>query len=505
MSEEIEFMEKPSHYGRIPIYTSETTINSENIRTIVEKAMNTHEKNRRDIRFLIDYEKGRQPILDRIKKVRPEINIKSVQNHASQIVDFKLAYVFGSPINYVQRAEKESKESDVEKDDTCVMRLNEMFYEENKASLDQELAKTFLTCGVAYRAAFPRKSLEKKGISDFVLLNLDPMTTFVIYSADVFHKKMLSVTYWDEPEDSAVLKKRHYTAYTDEDVFTFDSDPLGPISRTTNGIGLNPIIEYRNDYQKMGSFERVLGLLDAINLCTSDRMNGLAQFVQSFTWFNNVELDEDETKSLFAGGSLFTKSEEGLQASVQILSNALPQSDAQSLAMELYARLLEICHIPGREASSSSSTGQSTMLGGGWQEAEEDAHRQETMFREGEMELLRVVGNIISRADNEELREMKIRDIDIRFSRNKVANFLVKTQGLSNLLTAGVHPRIAFQTSDLFTDPQQAWLDSIPYLEAIQPVTDSDDKNPSGQDIKSNNPETVTANQNEQMSFVNGE
>ena len=37
---------------------------------------------------LFDYEKGKQPILDRKKDIRPEINHTLVDNEASKIVDF---------------------------------------------------------------------------------------------------------------------------------------------------------------------------------------------------------------------------------------------------------------------------------------------------------------------------------------------------------------------------------------------------------------------------------
>ena len=42
---------------------------------------------------------------------------------------------------------------------------------------------------------------------------------------------------------------------------------------------------------------------------------------------------------------------------------------------------------------------------------------------------------------------------------------LVKTQGLTNMLNAGIHPRIAIKTCGLFCDPQQVWADSAEYLE----------------------------------------
>nr|DAQ91406.1 MAG TPA: hypothetical protein [Bacteriophage sp.] len=73
--------------------------------------------------------------------------------------------------------------------------------------------------------------------------------------------------------------------------------------------------------------------------------------------------------------------------------------------------------------------------------------------------------------------------------------------------TFGIHPRVAIQTADLFSDPQQVYVDSREYLDAaynteLKTTVNSEDK-----DLQSNpqgdNPATVTDDQNMQMSFVN--
>lgn len=41
----------------------------------------------------------------------------------------------------------------------------------------------------------------------------------------------------------------------------------------------------------------------------------------------------------------------------------------------------------------------------------------------------------------------------------------MKTQGLQNLLEAGIHPRIAIAVVGLFSDPEQVYQDSVETLE----------------------------------------
>ena len=69
-------------FGRLPIYSDYEVIDESNIVEVVANAMSTHLSNQQDIQYLLDYYKGKQPILQRHKDVRPEINNKVVENRA---------------------------------------------------------------------------------------------------------------------------------------------------------------------------------------------------------------------------------------------------------------------------------------------------------------------------------------------------------------------------------------------------------------------------------------
>lgn len=450
--------------GRKIITTDVKEITKANIHDVLAKAMSVHQWNRGQIRRLFEYEKGNQNILYRVKDVRPEINNTVVENHAHEIVNFKVGYVFGQLISYVQRANKDISNTE-SNGDKVVDAVNEMLFEEGKYYKDQELARTFSICGVGYRLVTPYKT--KRGVSDFRITNLDPRNAFVIYSADVFHDPMAGVSYWTDKENLT-----HYTIYTPSHVYetigrygnTFT--PEGEVKESINGIGAIPIIEYKNDISRMGCFERVLGLLEAINLCTSDRMNGLAQFIQSLLWFNNIEIDSEQFTELRKEGGIATKSRDGNTPILQYIKTELNQTEVQTLADYLYMQVLQITGTPARGQSSGGNTGVALMLGeSGWQLAEENAQSAETLFGDSERQMLLVIKNIIERSKDNDISDLCIADIDIKFNRNKISNLLNKTQALMNLQSAGVHPRHAFKTVDLFPDPQQVYKDSEEQLE----------------------------------------
>ena len=94
--------------------------------------------NREEIEYLHNYLRGKQPILNRVKEVRPEINNKIVENHALEINNFKVGFIFGEPVQYVKRGncELDNTESDAPSDNG-VAALNEYMQEDDKAAKDR--------------------------------------------------------------------------------------------------------------------------------------------------------------------------------------------------------------------------------------------------------------------------------------------------------------------------------------------------------------------------------
>ena len=448
-------------HGRREIFTDVTEITKENIGNVLTEAFEVHKKNAAEIAYLQMYERGKQPILERVKEVRPEINYKAVENHAAEIVAFKVGYVFGSPITFVQRASNDAYGNNGDADDKKISVLNEMMFEEGKASQDQALGKDLAVAGVGYRIVLPKKV--KTGVSVFDMLRLNPQNAFVVKFNDIYKRPALGVSYVTLSDGTV-----RAGAYTDKLYFELEGGKNGNAYKVTkvspNRLGIIPIIEYRNDDERMGSFERVITLLDSLNIATSDRLNGLAQFVQSILWMNNCEIDSEQMEQLKDKLGLLTKSQAGNPASVEYLTATLDQAQTQTLIDYLYSQVLQIAGVPGREQSTGGNTGQAIMLSNGWQIAETHARSLEQTFTDSERQMLRVVLRIIGLVEPSDVATLKLSDIDVKFSRNRTDSLLVKTQGLSNMLQAGVHPLIALTHCGLFSDPQGVWNDSKPYM-----------------------------------------
>lgn len=464
--------------GRKKIYTDVKKIDHTNVISVLTDALITHASNVEQIKYLLDYEKGIQPILTRTKEIRPEINVKIAENNAAKITDFKVAYEFGSPITYVQRAKLQVPETDTVKDDVRITALNEMLFEESKASKDVELARYIKICGVGYRMIKAKEHIDGKSVFD--ILTLNPLTTFVVYSNDIYQRPMMAVTYCTQKNGNTL-----FGCYTDDTYFEIDNGVKivnGNKSKEdwkiNNGQGIQnvpaiiPIVEYVNDYSRMGCFEKVISILDAINIINSDRVNDISQHVQNLLWMNNCELPAGQT--IKPGGIIETKSPQGVQASIKFLQDVLNQSEVQTLVDYLQRQAMEIAGVPMRqENSGGGSTGSAMNLSSGWQFAETMAIHSESVFEQSERQAIKIMLEIIKKSTDipeeyADIVNLNASDVLIRFSRNKIYDIATKSNALSTLISTGIDGKHAIETVSLFTDPQSVWNDSRDKIEELQ-------------------------------------
>ena len=171
----VEERTQPQRYGRTIITTDVRHINTTNVRAVLMDGYTQHLANRRQIKYLIEYERGNQP-LKRSKKIRPDINIEVSDNLANEITEFKTGYKWGQPITYKQRATADAHENDTEKDNKGIAVINEMLNENNAFAEDAKLAYFVEVCGVGYQMVDIKKDFECTAVFDLVTLN--PLDTF---------------------------------------------------------------------------------------------------------------------------------------------------------------------------------------------------------------------------------------------------------------------------------------------------------------------------------------
>lgn len=450
-------------YGRKEIYTNAERITAGNVLAELNAALAVHTQNRADICYLYDYLRGKQPIIDRVKKVNAEITNRVVVNRASEIITFKTANFVGEPIQYVSRGANKSVPEEIEK-------LNSMMLSENKPSKDMSLAYWMFTAGVGYRLVLNDKALEARDDYDeapFEIYTLDSRNAFVVRRNDVTRKRVMGVTFVFTAPDEVL-----YTVYTPDAVYKISGSLQSAakiVSVVYHNFGMVPIFEYPCNALRMGAFEVVIDLLDAINTVESNRLDGVEQFIQALMIFKGTDISREDFLKLKDLGAISlppTSGANNVQPSVEMLNEQLDQGQTQILVDALYQEVLQIVGMPsqGNANTSDSSNNGAVIMKNGWWNAEARAKETIGMWKEAETDFLKMILKICRDTDRAEL---KISDIEQKFGRNSYEDLLVKTQSFATLINAKCPPIQAYTISNVVTDPEAAAMQYQEY-EALQ-------------------------------------
>jgi SPP1 family phage portal protein len=461
-------MRYPYMFGRYVLKSSlkEDELTPENILIVLKDVLPLHFENRKQIDYLRDYYEGNQDIIVKVKEIREDINNRVVENTAFHLVEFKKGFVFGDPIQYVQKSETNEAE---------INKFNYYMAENAKASLDSTLSEDFYLYGTSFRMIFPSKAKNKP----FEIFNAEPRDTNVVYSTG-YRKTPLFAFYITEKYDYSVSPRNIYyliTVYTKSKAYTFKTNtgafqlassiPLAidlipdekPESEV-NWQGEIPIIEYPLNKSRLGIVELVKSGLDTLNRITSNDIDGIEQFIQSLLIFMNVDIDSTQFKEMIQAGAVKLKSSEGsnVKSDIKSIVNQLQHSETKILWDRIYNNLLNIAGVPRMsDKASSGDTGQARLVGEGWTMADQRAKQDELAFKLSEKELITRALNICKNISGTEIKDLVASDINIKFTRNKSDNILVKTQALMNMKAAQIDPETAFSTVDLFSDPNEVY------------------------------------------------
>lgn len=469
------------YIGRKKILCDEPTITPENVVQVLQSALLIHKTNSTECDYLYNYYRGDQPILNRTKEVRPEICNKVVENRANEIVAFKTGYLCGEPIQYISRGSDEKISDGINK-------LNDMMLLCGKSALDKELVEWMYICGTSYRMTMPNEpyinseivpKLENKQIAfsedeaPFEVYTLDPRYTFVVYHSGLGEKPLMGVKYIVREDKTTI-----YSIYTVGGYYEISSDAMDAFdtqsipamqSRVLKDI---PIIEYPLNNARLGIFEIVLPILDAINIVQSNRLDGIEQFIQSLIVLYNCDIDNEVAKVLRDAGLIKLKSVGEQKADIKEIAEQLDQQQTQTLIDYMYQTVLNIIGAPNRNGGSSTSdTGLATIVRDGWASAEARAKTDELMFKESERKFLKLVLQIIRATVSTALT---LADIETKFTRRNYENGLSKSQILTSMLANDkIAPILAFTHCGMFSDPEDAAKQSAEYYEKVKAEADA--------------------------------
>ena len=216
------------------------------------------------------------------------------------------------------------------------------------------------------------------------------------------------------------------------------------------------ITEYYFNRHRVSLLEIGKDLFDDINYVENLDKDDIEAFVNSIMVFTNAEVNEEGMEAIKKYGAVSIKSTDQKKASVELLQSRLKSLDTQIYYLRKLSALHSILSVPQATQNgeiSNAETGKAVLTGQGFTSSSVRIENEEKAFKKCDRNALKVLLKICRNASDSEIKNLKVSDIDIKFSRDLSENLLVKTQALINLATAQIPPEIRNAVIGLFSDP----------------------------------------------------
>mgnify|MGYP002656584253 FL=1 len=440
-------------YGRKIAYANVEQITADNIVNVVGNCIGAFYFNKTIIRYLWNYYKGDQPVLYRTKVQNADITNKGSENHAYEIVQFKVGQTYGEPIQLISR-------KDDDRINNAVDEFNDYLTDANKQEKDIKAGEWQSATGTSFKAV----QIIKNGDMPFRIVAPTPMNTFVIYSQST-EEPLLAIQELKDADG-----QMYKLCYTD----SYECKIVNGEVRDwqLHGFGGIPIVEFPNNHERISDIELVIGLLDAINTMQSNRMDSVQQFVEYWVKFINCEVDEETFEKMKMSHALTVKSiNKDNKSDVDIMTQELNQTECQVAKDDLWDNAQSILAIPTRESQNSGGDTQGAVsLRAGWDFSKTRAKQKDPIIKTAEKRLAKVILNVIRIKDHD--LGLTSRDFDVQINHSPLDNLYTKTQALDQMLKAGINPRIAVSTCGLWGDAEKVFIQSKPYFDVLYKTVD---------------------------------
>lgn len=302
---------------------------------IIYKLITVHASESQRLKTLKDYYLGKHAILNHRRRLHLP-NFKTVANHAKDIADTSTGYFMGNSITYTN-----TSKADIEP-------LLNAFDKADVDHVDNENALNMAIYGRAYEFIYA-----KENEAELNVRSLEPENTFLVYDDSIEQRPLFAVYYYDIMDNGSqnttykaeVLTENyhyHMTLHGFENVDNESSEPK------EHYMGAIPIVEYRNNGLMIGDYEQQLGLIDAYNSLTANRVNDKEQAINSILVLYGASLADSAEE---AHEAMQILSEEGLlelptDAKADFLNNVLDENAIEVLRKALKQDIYTFSHVP---------------------------------------------------------------------------------------------------------------------------------------------------------------
>lgn len=271
MSWEIgEYINKNKHYLELPktIHLPEDIeISGELVRRLVDE----HKNRKYRYELLQKYYDGWARIYDRVPKKSYKPDNRLVTPYPSYIVDILLGMFLGKPVSYHYERFEDNETEEAWDDIQATLDYND----ENMKNYNH--AKTMGIKGVSYELIYANEN------NHIRIAKIEPDEILYVYDNQVEPQPLMALYIRANHNILTNKQENLVTVYDRNNIIEFVENEHGyvEISSTPHYFKDVPVTEIKNNNEGIGDFERVLPLIDAVNISQSDTANDFEEFTDA--------------------------------------------------------------------------------------------------------------------------------------------------------------------------------------------------------------------------------
>ena len=200
-----------------------------------------------------------------------------IHNYASLITNSFVGYFLGEPVSY----KSENK--------ALLDKLNDTFMYNDEADENTNLAQESSICGYSYEIMYTDETSQLR----FKQVPTEEM--IVVYDNTLEENIQFAIRYYDVYSlDDEELKE--VVLYTKDNITTYEfkDDKLTLKEQMIHYFNDVPVVDFENNKERVGDFEKVISLIDAYDKTNSDTANDFEYFTDALLVISGILLDDKD-------------------------------------------------------------------------------------------------------------------------------------------------------------------------------------------------------------------
>lgn len=422
---------------------------------------------------LMSYYRGEHPgILTRPRLPASKPDNRIISNFPGYIIDVNLGYFMGVPVKYSSKTE----------DMKFIELLKNIFEYNDEHDENVELAKAMGIKGHAFELMYLD---EDKQIRFDVV---DPDGMILVYDSFITPNPLYAVRFWEEETPDLTSKIFNVELYTADMIYRYSGTGihnLTLVEELPHPFGDVPVIEYFNNDERQGDFEKVIALIDAYDYSQSDTANDFEYFSDAYLKIRGMMGTDQETISEMKQNRVILVSGEG---DADWLIKQINDAAIENYKTRLEKDIHKLSKVPNLTDEAFAGNLSGVALRYKLWGLEQNTAQKERKFKRGLQRRIELITNYYKAFD--EFYDW--RDIEITFTRNipeniiDVMQVIINSKGIiSDETIISHHPWVSDVTVELekIEREREEKIDLSSYLSDLEESEEEQPGEPGGQRV----------------------